>query len=138
MSKLINSDLLTTLEEYDVIMRLQGPHLSSAQNDITTRKNMSLLILSKKEDEILLIYPGGFLHGAVLAGITEKNIEYIAKHAPMEYKENIMEALHDQETISDAAEIIKILDKDANSNANQERFKNVIQYIKDNIKVFQF
>jgi len=140
MSKIIDSDLLTTLEEFDAIMRFQSPHLLSSQNDILTKKKIAFLMASKNEGEILLISPSGFLYSAVLAGITEKNIEYIAKNAPQECKKNIMQALSNQETMKEIMEITKAMDDDLghNTTKHEDRIRNVIQYIKDNIQVFQF
>jgi hypothetical protein len=140
MSKLITTDLLTTLEEYDAIMRFQSPHLLPSQNGILAKKKIAFLVASAKEDEVLLILPDGFLDSAVLAGLTEKNIEHIAKHAPKEYKENILSSLKNQERIAEILEIAKTMDNDlgTNINKNQERINNVIQYIKDNLKVFEF
>jgi hypothetical protein len=121
-------------------MRLQSPYLLPSQNDILAKKKIAFLVASKNEEEILLVSPGGFLSSTVLAGITEKNIEHVAKNAPREYKKNIIEALGNQETMKEIMEIAKAMDDDLGRNItkNQDRIRNVIQYIKDNIQVFQF
>lgn len=55
-------------------------------------------------------------------------------------KKTILKGLKQKETVAGIIEISKALDVDLknNSTQNQDRIKNVIQYIKDNQLAFQF
>ena len=126
--------------EIEVIDHLQHPHLFFIGKP-EIKKNVSSEILSDyKDKEILIIDPYGFSTDSVFSGLTEKHIEYIAKNAPQDYKINILKILKDQETMQSVFEIVKSMDTDLgnNSTQNQERIKNVIQYINDNQIAFEF
>lgn len=140
MSKTIDTELLTTSEEYDAIMRFQNPHLLFFQEDILSQKNIAQLVLGKKEDEILLLSPEAFLSSSVFAGISEKQIEYIAKNAPEDYKTRIRNLVNDSDFLAHALEICNYLDQDREkeSTDNMDRLKNVTRYINDNLSVFEF
>jgi len=126
--------------ELTVRKYLREPHFSYIEESIFNRKKVSNILLSKKQDEILLIDSYGFVFDSIFAGLTEKNIEYIAKNAPRDYKESLLKILHDQEMMGGVFEIVKAMDEDLGESVtkNQERIKNVIQYIKDNRVVFEF
>ena len=119
---------------------LREPHFSYIEESIFNRKQVSTILLSKKQDEILLIDSYGFNFDSVFAGLTEKHIEYIAINGPKNYKENLLKILQDQEMMKGVFEIAKAMDEDLGENVtqNQDRIKNVIQYIKDNLIVFEF
>ena len=63
-----------------------------------------------------------------------------AKNAPEDYKKNILELLNNQEMVNGIFEIAKAMDDDLGRGAtqNQDRARNVIQYIKDNRIAFEF
>lgn len=134
------TEFLTTLEEFDLCEKLQFPHLLFYQKDIVSQKRLAFEILSKKEDEILLVTSYGFGHGGTLAGLSEKNIEYIAKNSPKDYKESLLKILKDQAMVREVFEVAKAMDEDLGRGAtqNQERVRRVVQYIKDNRAVFEF
>lgn len=131
---------LTTLEEFDFRRKVQTPHLSFYPLNLIAKKNIAFIVLSNKETEILLINSLGFKTNSVFAGLSEGHIEYVAKNGPIDYKENLLKILKDQEMIKGAFEIAKAMDEDLGGNVtkNQERVNNVIQYIKDNEIAFKF
>jgi hypothetical protein len=138
IGKFFMSDQLSSLEEYDAMMKYQMPHLLFDDNSIVNQKRTAFLIKNKTGDEILVINPMGFSDESVLAGLNEKHIEYFAKHAPMEYKKNLLEIFKDKEMLDGVWKIAKSMDEDEGNGtmANQNRIKNVLQYIKDNQVVF--
>ena len=131
---------LTTLEEFDVTQRIQCPHTLFYPLTHSSKIEIATLILSKTTDNVLLITTIGFSIDSVFAGLSEKHIEYIAKNGPKEYKKNLLKILGDKEIIGSALEIAKAMDEDLGEKVtqNQERVKNVIQYINDNRTAFEF
>lgn len=131
---------LTTLEEFDIRRRLQMPHLSYHPLTIDAKKNIAFLVLSNNNSEILMINIEGFRTSSVIAGLSEKHIEYIAKNTPEDYKKIFIEIINNKAEVEDIIEIAKAMDEDLGGNVtkNQERVKNVIQYIKDNKIAFEF
>jgi len=127
-------------EELNIRKNLREPHLSYISSIVENRKKVAYLVLQKKEDEILLVDRSGFLIDSVFAGLTEKHIEYIAKKAPKEYKIRILQILSDKQMMNGVFEVVRSMDGDLGHNItkNEDRIRNVIQYIKDNIQVFQF
>jgi len=126
--------------EIELEDKLQHPHLF-AVDGVGAKKKIALQVYSVvQETDLLLIDPLGFSNDAILAGITEKQIEYLAKNAPQVYKENIVGALKNKETAAGIFSLAKALDEDLdrNSQQNQLRVQHVIQYIKDNLPAFQF
>lgn len=127
-------------EEIEKVDHLEHPHLFFIGEN-KTKKNTAYQILKEyKENEILIIDPYGFSVDSVFSGLTEKHIEYIAKTAPQDYKDNILKILSDQEMMKGVFEIAKAMDDDLGrgTTQNQERVRNVTQYIKDNRTVFEF
>lgn len=134
------SDLLTTIEELNITDNIREPHLSYVIETIIDRKKVSLSVLRRTAEEILLIDSSGFLIDSVFAGLTEKNLEYISINGPQKYKVSLLKILQDRKMMKGVFEIAKALDEDLGENItqNQDRIKNVIQYIKDNKVAFEF
>lgn len=130
----------STVEEFDILGRLQTPHLIFYPLNFSSKIKTAAIVLMNEAEKILLINSPGFCEDSILAGITEKHIEYIAKNAPKDYKENILKLLQNQEMVNGVFEIAKAMDEDLGKGAmqNQERVRNVIQYIKDNRVTFEF
>lgn len=131
---------LTLPEEFNIKEAIQEPHFSYIESTILNRVHVSYSILNRNEQDILLIDNSGFLIDSVFAGLTEKHIEYIAKNGPQKYKESLSKILQDAEMMKGVSEIAKAMDEDLgrNTTQNQDRVKNVIQYIKDNHTAFEF
>jgi hypothetical protein len=131
---------LTPLEETDIIGNFQTPHLQTANINMNSEKRVSRNILSRKEDEILLVNSNAFSRISVIAGLSEKHIEYIAKNAPQDYKTNIFKILRDSDMMNGVFEIARSMDQDAgNSDSrNEDRINNVIRYVNDNQIAFEF
>lgn len=134
------TEFLSTLEEFDLAQKLQFPQFLFIQKDTVSQKRLAFEILSRKENEIILVTSDGFEYGGVLAGLSEKHIEHIAKSGPRDYKENILKSIRDQKILAEIGAIAKAMDEDlgGGSTRHQTRVKNVIQYIKDNQVVFEF
>lgn len=128
------------LEELNIIENLREPHLSYIMGTMVEKKRVAYLVLQKDETDILLIASSGFLIDSVFAGLSEKNIEHIAKRGPQKYKESLIKILKDQEMMNGVFEIVKSMDEDLRGQAtqNQDRIRSVIQYIKDNRIAFEF
>lgn len=127
-------------EEIEISRALENPHFSYVIGTLTEKKRVARLVLSRPENELLFIDKSGFCVDAVFAGISEKHIEYFAKHAPVEYKKEIATIFKYEEMKNDVWEIAKSMDDDEDNSLtrNQERIKRVAQYIQDNRVVFQF
>jgi hypothetical protein len=128
------------IDENDIKKNIHEPHFSYIEGTIMERKGVAYSILQRDENEILLAASSGFLIDSVFSGLSAKHIEYIAKNGPKDYKDNILKLLQDQEMMQGVFEIAKAMDDDLGRGAtqNQERVKNVIQYIKDNRVAFKF
>lgn len=136
---MINTDYLTTLEEFDFIHEYQMPYLLSDDGSIGSKKKIAYLIMARKEDELFLVNPEGFSESSVFAGITEKQIEYFAKHAPLEYKKELVKIFSDKEMMASVWNIARAMDDDEGDGLekNKKRITNVINYIYDNQILFQ-
>ncbi len=119
---------------------LREPHFSYLDDGILDRERVSSLISFKSDEEILLVDSYGFNFDSIFAGLSKSHIEHIAKNAPKDYRDNILKLLRDQEMINGVFEIAKAMDEDLGKGAtqNQDRVRNVIQYIKDNRVAFEF
>jgi hypothetical protein len=133
-------DDLTLEEKVKIREGLKEPHFSYIESKLLNRTKVAFSILQRKEADILLVDSYGFSIDSVFAGLSEKNIEYIAKNGPKNYKNNILKILGDQGMLKGVFEIAQAMDEDMNGDTtrNQERVRNVIQYIEDNKIAFQF
>jgi len=136
----MRKDDLTMSEQLNIEENFKTPHLSYILETIQERKRVAYLILQKLIEEVLLIDSSGFLIDSVFAGLSEKHIEYIAKHGLQKQKENVLKILQDAEMMKGVWEIVKDMDDDLGGGAttNQQRVKKVMQYISDNRIAFQF
>ncbi len=130
---------LSALEEFDAIMEIQSPYFLRNNDSLNSKQRIAYSILKRKPEEILLLNDSAFCLDSVFAGITERQIEYFAKKAPVNYRESIMKIFEENGDLDGAWEIVKSMDKEGslNSNSNQKRFKKVVQYIRDNYAVFK-
>lgn len=128
---------LGLLEEFDVLREIKTPHLVYKNFSSTAKQRVAYSILSRKPEEILLINSPGFYVDAVFAGLSENQIEFIAKNGPLEYKQCLLDFLREG-NVEGALGVAKEMDEDSGTNTtkNQERVATVIQYIKDNQKAF--
>ena len=129
--------MITGVEEFDIITKFHFPHLFIRGTDFISKKIISNNVFLKNNEEVLLIVSEEFLYDSVFSGLSEKHIEYIAKNAPQDYKNNILKILKDQQMMKGVFEITQSMDAN-NTMEHQKRIKNVIQYIKDNYAVFEF
>lgn len=128
------------LEEIEIEKNIREPFGDYINPSLPVKKKVSYSIILREENMLLLLDKYGFAIDFIFAGLTETHIEYIAEKAPKGHKDNILKLLQDQEMMNGVFEIAKAMDDDLgdNSTKNQERVKNVIQYIKDNRIAFEF
>ena len=131
---------LGLLEEFDIVREIQSPHLIHEKLSSLAKREIAYSILHRKPEEILLINSPAFYIAAVFAGLSTKQIEYITKNAPYDYKEELSNLLLGQSTVKAIFEITESMDEDLGENItqNQERVRDVIQYIRDNRTAFEF
>lgn len=130
---------LDLIEESDLWDKMVNPFLNYTGTSLDNKKRLAMDIFHRSAEEILLIDPSGFGFDSIFAGLAEKHIEYFAKHAPLKYKKELMEIFKDQEMITCALKIAKVMDEDEGdgSNKNQDRIRKNMQYLKDNQAAFQ-
>ncbi len=140
MNKNFNMTNLSLIKDIEIEESIKEPYLAYFSETIIDRKKVAYSLLNRKKEDILLIASPGFLIDSVFAGLTEEHIEYIALNGPRGYKENLIKILQDEKMMEGVFEIVKSIDEDLGQNIkkNQDRIKNILQYIKDNIVVFKF
>ena len=123
-----------------ILDKMATPHVFFPQDNLVQKKMLASYIHSA--DNELLLVPTTFIfsYPAVIAGLTEKQVEYVAKNAPAVYKKELVSSIENTFVVKDVMEIAKALDEDLGEGVakNQERVKNIIRYIKDNKPVFEF
>jgi hypothetical protein len=124
----------------NIIDKFALPHISFPQESIEQKKLLALHVLNSSANEILLSPSYAFSYPAVISGLIETHIEYIAKHAPVNYKKELLGAIIQNYKIKEIFEIVQSMDDDMSpgKTGNQTRMRNVIQYVFDNKKVFEF
>ena len=111
------------------------PQQSDGQKAILARYVMNL-------DEELLLIPSyyAFSYSGIIAGLTEKQVEYLAKNAPKDYKIELTKSILNEYKMKDVLKIAKMMDDDMGNGViqNQKRIENMHQYVLDNLVVFKF
>jgi len=124
----------------DITDKLIFPYIFFQQENVEQKIILANYI--KRLDFVSLLLPSStcFSYDSIVAGLSEKHIEFITNNAPMNYKKSILESLSKKYKIDEIFEIAKVMDEDLGSNStqNQNRVRNVIRYIKDNLPAFQF
>ena|SRR6266567_1159902 len=130
---------LDLIEESDLWDKMVNPFLNNIGNSFHEKRRLAIDIYNRSSEEILFIDPFGFGIDSIFAGLSEKQIEYLAKHAPAKYRKELISIFSDKEMMDGVWEIAKAMDEDLDdgSNRNQKRIRSVIQYIRDNRAVFQ-
>lgn len=123
-----------------ILDKLSSPHLYFPQETIGAKRILAEYINGVENELLLIPVTFAFSYAAIVAGINERQIEYLTKSAPEEYKKELNGAIAQEYKIKEIMEIAKAMDEDLGGNSvrNQERTKNVIQYIKDNQAAFEF
>ena len=123
----------------NILNKLSIPHAYFPQENIGQKKTLARHIFSLKNEYILLPTYFAFSYTSIIAGLSEKHIEYVAKNAPVEYKKELATTILNKYKMKEVFEIAKAMDEDLgeNLNQNQQRIKRVYQYICDNWSVFQ-
>lgn len=79
---------LSVTEEQNIYRLLVKPYLLRLGISVNDKKFISSKTLLRPEKTILLLESFCFSFDSILAGLSEKNIEYITKNAPAAYKKN--------------------------------------------------
>lgn len=126
--------------EDNLIEKLTLPYLSIEENSMRSKTNLAMDTLGLDNEILLIPSHSMFSYSAILAGLSEGQIEHIAMNAPSDYKKELLNSIMQAYKIKEVFEIAKAMDTAlaTNSTKNQERVQNVIQYIKDNQIVFEF
>lgn len=116
------------------------PYVYYAQKTIGQEVMLARYIFNIAGEDLLIPSYYIFSYNAVIAGLNEKHIEYIAKNAPADYKKELAIAILNEYKRKEVFEIAKMMDEDLGDGIvqNQKRIKNVYQYVSDNWAVFQF
>lgn len=114
---------------------LFSPYLLPAETQ-QDRQKIALLILSKSNEELLLMDPYAYQENVILAGLTERHLEFLAFYAPEPIKRFLWEGFSTRETIESAYNLALSLSKD--QEAHRKRMLFLIRYIRDNESVFRF
>jgi hypothetical protein len=120
--------------------QLTLPYIYYTQDTIGQKTILARYIGTLSGD--ILLIPSSYLlsYSAVIAGLTQIQIEYIAKNAPVNYKKELANSMTMDYRMKEVFEIAKAMDEDLGDGVeqNQKRIKSVQQYILDNWVVFQF
>lgn len=131
---------LNLLEEMDVINHIRNPYLSYVDDSIKDRVRVAGLMADRTGEEVLLMDPFGFSVDSVLAGLYPEHMEYIARFGAKEYKEALLEAFTNQETLQRCNEVVKAMDMNTQSgnDTHQKRFLRNVKFVIDNRIAFDF
>lgn len=126
--------------EIDLLEKISLPYVFFKQDTLFQKKTLTKYVMSLNNEEILLFTTFSFSVSAIIAGLNEEQIEYIAKNAPKDYKMQVFSSISQEYKIKEILEIAKYMDDDFGDNIieNQNRVKKVLKYIRDNKIVFQF
>lgn len=124
----------------DIWDQLSIPYVYFAQQTIGQRSILAKYI--SKVEPVVLILPSCYIfsYPAVLAGLSEVQIEYVAKNAPAEYKKEFLSSIMDKFKVQEMFNIAREMDDDFGQNIteNQVRLKKILRYVNDNLLAFQF
>jgi hypothetical protein len=126
--------------EDDISEKLALPYIYFLQENFQQKAMFARYILSLDVETVLLPSCYIFSYPAVLAGLSEIQIEHVAKNAPADYKKELYECVRDDFRIHEAFDIAREMDDDLGQGRtdNQLRLKKILQYINDNSLAFQF
>jgi hypothetical protein len=131
-----NSTFSSTLVNDALLRReLFSPYLLPSETPYEKRK-IALLILQKSNEDLLLMDPYAFQFDIILAGLTEKHIEFLALNATQPIKKFLLEGLSNKETLQSTYNLAISLDD--SSPKHKGRILSVIQYVRDNHLAFRF
>lgn len=123
-----------------IFEQLTMPYIYFSQEDDDQKVIFAEYIKNLDPETLLIPSSHIFSYPTVLAGITEKHIEYMAKKAPENYKKEIISAIMKDHRMEEALKIADLMDgkEGKGGEENRLRLKRVVQYIWDNKDVFEF
>jgi hypothetical protein len=124
----------------EITEKLTLPYLFIEEASMASKINLAIKTLGLDNETLIIPASSMFSYSAILAGISERQVEYVAKNAPSDYKKELLNSIMQPYKIKEIFEIARAMDTGlaTDSTKNQERVQNVIQYIKDNRTVFEF
>lgn len=123
---------LSTLEEFDILSELQFPEYIFSIDSIEEQLAFSTYISSLSGRRILIVHDGILNYPFVVAGLTETHIEIILKEGSANMKKTLMNNILNIEFQEEISRFITELDRHNKTTENFTRFKNILQYVKDN------
>lgn len=123
---------ISPLEEIDIITEIQSPDSVYSVDSQDEKMVFSKFINSLSEHRILLLNNDLFDYPFVVAGLTERHFEAILKDEKYEIKKLLINNLSDSEFLKQVAGFITEMDNRDKTTENSTRFKNVMQYLRDN------
>lgn len=122
-----------------IFEQLTIPYIYFPQQTLGQKAVLARYVLNLKGEILLISSSFVFSYSAILAGLTESHVEYIAKNAPIDYKRELLNAISQEHKLNEIFNIVKAMDGDmGNGNMdNQTRIKRVMQYVMDNKFVFE-
>jgi hypothetical protein len=116
------------------------PFIYFSQDKIESKKQLAIYVHRLESSLLLIPTSWMFSFPAVIAGLSFEKVNYVASKAPDAYKKELLETVKTEYKIKEIFEIAKSMDDDLGDQIkqNQERVKNVIQYVKDNQIAFEF
>ncbi len=115
------------------------PHIAFPQDTIAQKKALAWHIASLKSEELLFASAIAFSYSSIIAGITAEQIEYFAKNASKNHKQELVKSIVTDYRMKEVFEIVKMMDEDMGEgiSQNRKRIESLYQYILDNREVFQ-
>lgn len=123
---------LNPLEEIDVLIELQNPLFVYATNSMEEQIAFAKYINSLSDKRILLLGINLFETPFIIATLKENNIEAILREGGNELKKILFSNLSNPEFVKKVADFVIELDRRDKTTENSTRFKNILQYLRDN------
>lgn len=123
---------LTLLEEFDIIAELQFPDFVYAADSIEEKIAFCKFIERLSARRIMLVDDILFDFPFVVAGLTENHIETLIRESDYNCKKTLFENFNDSYFLKQVEELINELDRRGKTTENSTRFKNIMQYLRDN------
>ena len=123
-----------------ILNQLAIPYVYFPQQSNGQKAILARYIMTLSEDLLLIPSCYAFSYSGIVAGLTEKQVEYLAKNAPKDYKLELAKSILDEYKMEDVMKIAKMMDDDMGNGVmqNQKRVRDVRQYVLDNLVAFQF
>lgn len=128
---------LSPIEEVDIIARILYPHFIYPIKNLRQKALLANYISTISSQRALLLEVFSLEEPAILAGLTQKQIEYIAKQGILEQKKALFDGFNNPQKLQEILEIAKVMDeKSSNAQENTQKIYQIVQYFKNNKIIF--